>query len=215
MAYFKHDARIDNKEFIYAVTKEIKKIVSQKLSQVIEYFRPDFVNFIENHLRKDDNDTYNSLSLGQLKKDFGFKLGENVGEKVVKEISKTIHFTKLPATSSTVGGLRCEVLKEGIEFLLNKDFSAYDSNGNLVDWLNWLLTAGDTIVVSDYQIFYGDYNYPPSRSRGAIMVKMPSKGFRVSPHHAGTIEDNWITRAFAKAGREIQPILQKALENAL
>jgi hypothetical protein len=215
MASFKYDAKIDNKEFLDAITKEIKQIVSNKLSQVVESFRPDFVNFIENHLRKDDNDTYNSLSLGILKKDFGFKLGENVGESVVKEISKTIHFKKLPATSLTVGGLRCEVLKEGIGFLLNKNFSAYDSNGNLIDWLNWLLTAGDTIVVSDYQVFYGDYSNPPSRSRGAVMVKTPSRGFRVDPNHAGTIEDNWITRAFDKAGREIEPILQRALVNAL
>jgi hypothetical protein len=73
-------------------------------------------------------------------------------------------------------------------------------------WLEWLLTAGDIIVVVGYQ-----YNPKASgRSGGGVM----SKGtfFRVPPQFAGTMEDNFITRAFANREKEIEPIMARLFE---
>ena len=108
-------------------------------------------------------------------------------------------------------------MKGGIEFLLDKGFGAYDSNGNTVDWLRWLLTAGDTIVIADYQVMK-EKGTPlkGSRSGYALMVspKM-SKGFRVDPNHSGTIDDNWITRALIATEIDMLEKLQKGLEDLL
>jgi len=143
--------------------------------------------------------------------------GENVAEQVVKTISSSIQLSKLGPTSVSLGGFRLEILKEGIQSLLNKGFAAYDSNGNTVDWLRWLLTAGDTIVVADYQVMK-DKGTPLSSSRSgyALMIspKM-SKGFRVDPNHSGTIDDNWITRALFSAQQDIVAKLLTGLRGLL
>lgn len=209
MASFKYDVRIDNNEFIEAVTKEIKEQISIRLSQFIAMVRPDVVRFVEDALRKDPDGIYTSLNDGDLQIDFGFESGQNVGEKVVKEISNSVSFTKLRPNSASVGGLRLEVLKGGINFLLTKDFSSYDSNGNSVDWLNWLLLAGDTIVVADYEVIYKRTR--SSRSgRGLMISPEMTNGFRVRPEMSGVEDDNWITRSLLVAEKKLQEHFQKA-----
>lgn len=61
-----------------------------------------------------------------------------------------------------------------------------------IKWLDWLLTKGNTIVVADYCVWYTPGN-PNSRSGGAVMAKPGS--FRIPPAYAGTLNDNFITRA--------------------
>ena len=209
MASFKYDVRIDNNQFFEAITKEIKEQISIRLSQFIAMVRPDVVKFVEDSLRKDPDGIYTSLNNGDLQIDFGFESGQNVGEKVVKEISNSVSFTKLRPNSASVGGLRLEVLKGGINFLLTKDFSSYDSNGNSVDWLNWLLLAGDTIVVADYEVIYKRTR--SSRSgRGLMISPEMTKGFRVRPEMSGVEDDNWITRSLLVAEKKLQDHFQKA-----
>lgn len=214
MASFKYDLKLDEQKFLLSATLEIKTILRRTIDQLITSIRPSLVEYVENKLRKGPNDTYYSLDIGQLRKDFGFRPGENAGERVVKEVSKSIRINRTGPNSSSLGGIRLQLLKDGIEFLLDKDFGAYDSNGNTVDWLRWLLTAGDTIVIADYEVIYKDA--PQSRSGYALMIspKM-SKGFRVDPAHSGTIDDNWITRALAATEVDMLKRLQQGLEELL
>jgi hypothetical protein len=217
MASFRYNVELNQQQFALAVAEELKATLDRTISQLIRKIRPSLVVYIENKLRKDPNNTYYSLDVGELKRDFGFRLGENVGERVVKEISGSIEFTKLGPTSASLGGVRLQLLKGGIPFLLNKDFGAYDSNGNTVDWLRWLLTAGDTIVVADYQVMK-EKGTPlrGSRSGYALMISpRMSRGFRVDPNHSGTEDDNWITRALVATEVDMLEKLQKGLEDLL
>lgn len=217
MASFRYDVELNQQQFALAVAQELKATLDRTISQLIRKIRSSLVSYIENKLRKDPNNTYYSLDIGNLRNEFGFRSGQNAGERVVKAISGSIEFTKLGPTSASLGGVRLQLLKGGIEFLLDKDFGAYDSNGNTVDWLRWLLTAGDTIVVADYQVMK-DKGTPlkGSRSGYALMIspKM-SKGFRVDPNHSGTIDDNWITRALAATEVDMLAKLQQGLEELL
>lgn len=217
MASFRYNVELNQQQFALAVAQELKATLDRTISQLIRKIRSSLVSYIENKLRKDPNNTYYSLDIGNLRNEFGFRSGQNAGERVVKAISGSIELTKLGPTSASLGGVRLQLLKGGIEFLLDKDFGAYDSNGNTVDWLRWLLTAGDTIVVADYQVMK-DKGTPlkGSRSGYALMIspKM-SKGFRVDPNHSGTIDDNWITRALAATEVDMLARLQKGLEELL
>ena len=217
MASFRYNVELNQQQFALAVAQELKATLDRTISQLIRKIRPSLIAYIENKLRKDPNNTYYSLDIGDLRNDFGFRSGQNAGERVVKAISGSVEFTKLGPTSASLGGVRLQLLKGGIEFLLDKDFGAYDSNGNTVDWLRWLLTAGDTIVVADYQVMK-DKGTPlkGSRSGYALMIspKM-SKGFRVDPNHSGTIDDNWITRALAATEVDMLKKLQEGLEGLL
>lgn len=217
MASFKYNIVLNPNLVEAAIVQETKEKLNRTIDQLRMRIRPDLVNYVEKKLREYPSNTYYSLNFGELQRDFGFSPGENVAEQVVKTISSSIQLSKLGPTSVSLGGFRLEILKEGIQSLLNKDFAAYDSNGNTVDWLRWLLTAGDTIVVADYQVMK-DKGTPLSSSRSgyALMIspKM-SQGFRVDPNHSGTIDDNWITRALFSAQQDMVDKLLIGLEDLL
>ena len=217
MASFKYDIRLNSNQVAAAIVQETKEILGRTIDQLRIRIRPDLVNYVEKKLKEYPSNTYYSLNFGELQRDFGFSPGENVAEQVVKTISSSIQLSKLGPTSVSLGGFRLEILKEGIQSLLNKGFAAYDSDGNTVDWLRWLLTAGDTIVVADYEVMK-EKGTPLSSSRSgyALMIspKM-SKGFRVDPNHSGTIDDNWITRALFSAQQDIVNKLLTGLRGLL
>lgn len=73
-------------------------------------------------------------------------------------------------------------------------------------WLDWLITQGDTTIISGYQ--YKESN--GGRSGGGIMVIGSS--FRVPPQFSGTIENNFIIRALSNRESEIEPILARLFE---
>lgn len=218
MASFKYDINLDEQQFALAVVKELKENLRRTINQLFVKIRPDLVDYVEKKLRQYPSNTYYSLNFGELQRDFGFRAGENVAEKVVKAVSSSIQLNALGPTSASLGGIRLSLFKGGgIEFLLNKDFGAYDSNGNTVDWLRWLLTAGDTIVIADYEIIK-EKGTPlkGSRSGYALMIsKKMSKGFRVDPNHSGTIDDNWITRALIATQADMLTKLKNGLEGLL
>jgi len=217
MASFRYNIVLNPNLVAAAIVQETKDKLYRTIDQLRIRIRPDLVNYVEKKLKQYPSNTYYSLNFGELQRDFGFMPGENVAEQVVKTISSSIQLSKLGPTSVSLGGFRLEILKEGIQSLLNKGFAAYDSNGNTVDWLRWLLTAGDTIVVADYQVMK-DKGTPLSSSRSgyALMIspKM-SKGFRVDPNHSGTIDDNWITRALFSAQQDMVDKLLIGLEDLL
>ena len=217
MASFKYNIVLNPNLVAAAIVQETKEKLNRTIDQLRMRIRPDLVNYVEKKLREYPSNTYYSLNFGELQRDFGFSPGENVAEQVVKTISSSIQLSKLGPTSVSLGGFRLEILKEGIQSLLSKNFAAYDSNGNTVDWLRWLLTAGDTIVVADYQVMK-DKGTPLSSSRSgyALMIspKM-SQGFRVDPNHSGTIDDNWITRALFSAQQDMVDKLLIGLEDLL
>jgi hypothetical protein len=78
--------------------------------------------------------------------------------------------------------------------------------GTDLHWLEWLLIKGDLVVVKGYL-------YQPSnsgRSGGGTMDVGGS--FRVPPQHAGTVENNFITRMLLGRDKELTRILTGFLE---
>lgn len=109
-------------------------------------------------------------------------------------------------------------IREGREtFTMSYDFYAIESNfGNvlssheafvenkskrsnegktpkIIPWLHWLLIAGTEARIDGYHISFGNYNTNNSRSGKAIMKINYS--WVTPPEFAGTINDNFITRA--------------------
>lgn len=74
-------------------------------------------------------------------------------------------------------------------------------------WLEWLLTAGDAIIVTSFHVKYGASD--KSRSGGAIMV--PKGLFKVDSAFSGTEDDNFITRALNKYQDKIAQAVEKNL----
>ena len=79
--------------------------------------------------------------------------------------------------------------------------------GEVLPWLEWLLTAGNAIVIAGYSVEYG--NFQTSRTGGAIME--PVGFFKVDSQFSGTPENNFITRAIEPYGEEINNLIKSSL----
>ena len=58
-----------------------------------------------------------------------------------------------------------------------------------LDWLNWLLTRGDDIIVGDYSFIQ-----KPGIGRSGLGAMTAGGVFRIPPEYSGTQDDNFITR---------------------
>lgn len=80
--------------------------------------------------------------------------------------------------------------------------------GEKIYWLYWLLTQGTTPVVPGYKVLKKEGR---GRSNMAIMINKDdgSYNYSVDSLHAGTVEDNWITRVLNANKQEFLGIIKK------
>lgn len=207
----KYTIRINENEFFTAANEEILKIVSKSISFAISKTRPTFVKEIKNALKQDI--VYLELSNkidGILYYDVGLENAGQVAEQIVELVSNSIQLRKLPAIRGDLGGIGLTVLKDGLQPILSLPMGSYQSKGGKVDWLDWLLTAGTSEVISGYRVMYGFFD--TSRTGQAIMVKSKTKGFSIDPDYAGTENDNWITRSLKRVEGNISNLFQKVIK---
>lgn len=208
----KYTVRIDENEFYIAANKEIVKLVSESITVAIRKTRNLFVQEIKTALRQDIVylELLNYID-GILYYDVGLANAGQVAEQIVELVVSSIELRKLPARSNDLGGIGLTVLKDGIQPILSLPMGSYQSKGGKVDWLDWLLTAGTSEVISGYRVMYGFFD--TSRTGQAIMVKSKTKGFSIDPDYAGTENDNWITRSLKRVEGNISNLFQKVIKD--
>jgi len=206
----KYTVRIDENEFYSAANKEIVKVVGESISFAIRKTRTLFVQEIKTALRQDIVylELLNYID-GILYYDVGLANAGQVAEQIVELVVSSIELRKLPARRNDLGGIGLTVLKDGIQPILSLLMGSYQSKGGKVDWLDWLLTAGTSEVISGYRVMYGFFD--TSRTGQAIMVKSKTKGFSIDPDYAGTENDNWITRSLKRVEGNISNLFQKVI----
>lgn len=91
-------------------------------------------------------------------------------------------------------------------------FFSEGAHAGEVRWLEWLLTAGTTVVVS-FDIVYG--NFSNSRTGLALMTKANRGSFRVPPQYSGTMKNNFVTRTIATHLDDISKIIFKYIKESL
>ncbi len=94
-------------------------------------------------------------------------------------------------------------------------------NGHDVPWLQWLLTAGDEIIIKDYGISFGGKAKMFSRTGGPIMRKggqgwgIGASKSRVPPEYSGTSTNNFVTRAMDRMAPELEKKLTTLIRSKL
>ena len=146
---------------------------------------------------------------GSLAAQFGIVPGDeaNAIGKIISILSDSIEVIVQPVD---------DLLNGGVEFAFNpaifseltglSEGTVVTEKGTTLNWLNWLLTKGDSVIVSGYQYVPSD----DGRSGGGTM-KIGSI-WRVPPEFSGTEENNFITRAFDNREAEIERLLQDILK---
>jgi len=213
---FKTVAKIVDDKIVYAIQKNVMKRFQTIIPQIKSEIRPEISKIILTSLNQ--SNTVQSLLSGKLKDDFGL-FGNVVKvtlDNIIDKISEGIELNVEVSTKSK------SIVRTTLNILPYADFDkiisvaggSFPSKGGNVDWLEWLLTRGTQVVIADYWIF--PYAKGRTRSGGNSIMKMieskPRQPFRVDPNYAGTIEDNFITRAVQSARDDISKVLLEAVD---
>lgn len=184
-----------------AIEKEIKL----RLNGSIYKIRADIINITIEALEQSPE--IQSLRDGKLRLDFGLNFDPTT--ELIYAIANSIYvqfkgFRFFKKSSNNV--LTVYIQPQDFRNILSlSSANVITEKGTSIPWLQWLLTAGDGIVISGYKVAYGSFT--ASRSGGAIMI--PVSVFKVDSQFSGTINDNFITRALDSKIDEIAEVLEK------
>lgn len=151
---------------------------------------------------------------GKLGPQFGIPDGENASivETICKASAEAFSVEVNSVNKNLVGGVYLNFIPSDFERFLNiPEGHVYTEQGGDLHWLDWLLTKGYSTVVTGYS-FLLKLDAPGSRSKGGLMIERGV--WRVPPEFAGTIENNFITRAITSPGneKELKRILEEYLD---
>jgi hypothetical protein len=148
---------------------------------------------------------------GSLSSQLGLRAGtENViTEKIINSIASSTHvdFQKV-SNDLKKGGLILKCQLESFSDLLSMPDGFIEDNAlaGKLHWLQWLLTEGHRVIVVGYS-YEGVSGY--GRSHGGVMGLNGS--WRVPPQYAGTLGDNFVTRALSHREKDIEKLLIEGL----
>lgn len=137
------------------------------------------------------SDTYHSLTGGHLRGEFG--LTDTQVSKLPDLVKKFIDVEI--EISSKKGGLYSIALRfsdyDEIDFATDGAFVT--EKGDIINWLWWLLSAGDSTIesIDGYNVYF---KQGQGRSGMAIMLETDGQSYSIDGYFAGTPTDNWITR---------------------
>jgi hypothetical protein len=191
------------------VARTLKKLISDQLTKVIDLAAPsiksDMQKLIDKQLR--GSIVMRDLRDGELRGQLGLTKAkaqaavENIARAVVETVyvdSKRVNIGKgdarnvLSITTQPSNFANVSSIPQAIVGYYSNN---YKKSVN-IKWLDWLLFAGDRIVVSEFH-----YETDPKTPGRSGLGKMHKGGiFRVAPYYSGTDKDNFISRIFHEDG---------------
>lgn len=203
--------KINPQQTEQVLTKALQDMLRGQIKDVVRQNRKSVINIFYQAL-------INSETYAALMDNWGLQGDLGVYPEYViqttKLISEMINIETMPPRSRDLGGIRVTLVRDNLEPILNSPLAQYETNkGVTIPWLEWLLTAGSNVLVADYSV--GAELNPGRYSRTEALIMFPHNGgnFSISPAYAGTINDNWITRAANAALPEIEKTLMTGLRN--
>lgn len=202
----------------------IRKMILEALQEEVESTIKKAVPEITKNIQRIINDViknapeYSSLINGQLKLEFGLYDAQSQADTIVNAWTNniTVDMKSIKINNAGLsGGFSIEMIASDFSDVLSlSSAEMIDSErGYSLPWLKWLLLEGGKVLVKDYQIVLGANPY--SRTGYAIMKSDSSSNWRVPSEFAGTITNNWVTRAIDSLSDEINNIMMQQIERAI
>lgn len=156
---------------------------------------------------------YSALLSGTLQYELGIPDPANRLNEILTTIKEGYSVQQKPVTAKSTsisGGIKIQMIKKDFSDLISLGASTIvTEKGEKLNWLEWLLIEGDTIIISDHIFILGPSKY--SRTGFGIMRETLGGFWRVPPEYAGSINNNWITRGINAASGEIEKTIEQAL----
>lgn len=160
--------------------------------------------------------TVNSLLSGSLRDDFGLTSGEATAavERIIEFLSQNVRLSAVNTNPTTVN-ISIRFLPGNFRSITRISEGRYIADGGPVNWLEWLLSKGTQVVVGDFSLF-GNARGRTRSGGSSIMIQSDTgEPFRVDPRHAGTLNNNFITRAINPTLPEIADLIVEQLERSI
>lgn len=204
---------------VKSAEKEILKLIAEHLGEMFIHTRLKITDLIRLKVVKaiSESPTIQDLLNGDLRGELGIIHPPPRILEILQIWSEGIYYeAKTPKVSGKTikGGFFIGMIDDDWEDVLNADGATYEAeNGSIIRWLDWLLLEGRRKIVRGYQVEFG----PFGRTKIAHMVvtDRASESWGIPPEHAGTTNNNFVTRALEEANLEevILGIIQEEFEN--
>lgn len=191
---------IDVKDLEAKIIKHLNKVLNKAMLTSARELTPIIKNIVQLALL--ESDELKALSSGDLIGEFGLtqSTASSVAAEIADRVAATVEVKPHPVSLKTnKGGLSLTIQPNDLQNVLsigNGSYSYYSKRykvGVKIDWLDWLLTKGDAIIVAK---FHFEEIAGAGRSGAGKMLK--GQTWRVRPEYSGTITDNLITRSLSK-----------------
>lgn len=191
------------KEIRKALADEINKTLKPQVAQLETKLKPVF----RNALQKSPEINSLSSSSGTLRLEFG--LDSDPSAAIINAVieSLNVEWVKVNPTNFS-GGLIVTIQPSDFNNLLALPQANQSIIGGSLPWLSWLLTLGDSIIITGYGVEFGSF---PNTRTGQAKMSTKFAPYKVNSAFSGTIDDNFITRAIEKTTPEVEKIIRRML----
>lgn len=185
------------------IQRFIENSLSEHLQDVVNRISPT-IKYLSSTIVRNallSSPEYGSLLHGELREAFGLEDASSVVDNIIYTLTDNIEVRYEPPFDMVV-----EISRDDFQEILSVNGSSYISNNSSINWLEWLLTSGDSIIITSYHL---DNSRPRATSRTGSAVMVPQGTWRVPPQYSGTSNDNWITRAISSVSDSIIKVIQE------
>lgn len=163
--------------------------------------------------------TYNSLTRGQLKGEFGFPPKNSSSEsKIDKIIDQLVQEVKIeiypfyPSNNKIYGGFVIYIIDDSFTNILNMSEAIQRTERGVdLHWLEWLLKEGNKIIIGSGGIASTDewHVEPSQKGRSGLAIMIKGGFWKVPTQFAGTLKKNFITNAI----QDMYPLIEDQFKN--
>lgn len=160
--------------------------------------------------------TYQSIVSGDLKYELGLENARSDIDSILELLAQSVGFNFTPFKyyrGKITGGFSIDLLKGGVSSLLAHPKASYVSNEFTINWLEYLLLRGDSIIVLDHHIVFDLNPTQQSYSRTGEALMFPGGTWRVPPEFSGVAGDSFIY--WSVESREFQNGVNKIINEEL
>lgn len=187
-------------DMLSALLPDLNKYFNDIYNKLRQNIPPILISYIK------AQPEYSSLMGGKLMAEFGLPDASSRLSNIMQTIESGAIVQTKPLSingGKIKGSIKLQMIKKDFSDLLSLgDASFVTEKGSTLQWLQWLLIEGDTAIIADYGFVLG--SFPSSRTGMGVMRQFGGAFWRVPPEFAGTINNNWITRAISAASGDIQ-----------
>jgi hypothetical protein len=197
------------------ILEALQEDVSQTINRAIPLISKQIQDLVRSAIRSSNE--YQSLLSGKLRFEFGIPDTSVVDQVIDAWVNNiNVDIKKISITNTGLsGGFSVGMIASDFQDVLSLAGSQVTDTekGYSLPWLQWLLLDGNKVLVKDYKVVLGPNPY--SRTGYALMRENSSSGWRVPAEFAGTVSNNWVTRAIDSLSDDINNIFIQEIEKAI